>query len=156
MWGALPSMNRSVNSHVPAAVHVLRFLRFWVPWLKVNDVHLTEDLLGATISVRGMNGHVEEVSYLPKAQARKIYRIAQDMEDKMVEVRRERAMEETRAGATNVTVTNELGNLANNQPQQPAPDAPLEALKALKGMLEAGLITDEEYEAKKTQIQSRM
>ena len=31
MWGALPSMNRSVNSHVPAAVHVLRFPRFWVP-----------------------------------------------------------------------------------------------------------------------------
>ena len=103
-----------------------------------------------------MNGHVEEVSYLPKAQARKIYRIAQDMEDKMVEVRRERAMEETRAGATNVTVTNELGNLANTQPQQPAAGDPLEALKALKGMLDASLITEEEYEAKKIQILSRM
>lgn len=103
-----------------------------------------------------MNGHVEEVSYLPKAQARKIYRIALDMEDKMVEVRRERAMEETHAGATNVTVTNELGNLANNQPQQPAAGEPLEALKALNGMLDASLITEEEYEAKKIQILSRM
>ena len=99
---------------------------------------------------------MEEVSNLPMAQARKINRIAQDMEDKMVEVRRERAMEETRAGATNVTVTNELGNLANNQPQQPAAGDPLEALKALKGMLEAGLITDEEYATKKAQILRRM
>lgn len=54
---------------------------------------------------------MEEVSYLPKAQARKIYRIAQDMEDKMVELRRERALEETRAGATNVTVTTNLAIL---------------------------------------------
>ena len=122
----------------------------------MTDVHLTEDILGATISVSERNGHVEEVSYLPMAQARKINRIAQDMEDKMVELRRERAMEETRARATNVTVTNELGNLANNQPQQPAAGDPLLALKALKGMLEAGLITDEEYATKKAQILRRM
>ena len=127
-----------------------------VPWLNVADVHLTEDMLGSTISLRGMNGHVQEVSYLPKTQARKVYRIAQDMEEKMVEVRRERSMEEKRAGATNVTVNNDLGNLANIPPEQGTSGDPLAALQSLKGMLDVGLITDEEYNSKKTQILDRM
>lgn len=129
-----------------------------VNWLNVSDVHLTEDILGSTISVRGLNGHTEELSYLPKDQARKIYRIAQDMEEKMVELRRERSMEEKRAIATNVTVNNDLGNLPQPPPPPPsnAADDPAEVLKTLKSMLDAGLIEQEEYNAKKTEILSRM
>ncbi len=126
-----------------------------VPWINVVDVHMAEDVLGATISIRGQNGHVESVSYLPKPQARKVYRIAQDMEEKMVELRRERAMEEKRAGATNVTVNNELGNLAKLNQNDSSSD-PLTVLKALKTMLDSGLIEQEEYDLKKSQILERM
>lgn len=130
-----------------------------VPWLKIADVHLGEDILGSTISIRGMNGYVEQVSYLPKTQARKIYRIAQDMEEKMVELRRHRAMEETRAGATNVTVNNDLGDLVKSQTAAQPTDDPvsaLKSLKSLKSMLEAGLIEEEEYALKKQQIMDRL
>lgn len=121
-----------------------------VPWLNVADVHMSEDILGSTVSIRGLNGHVEQVSFLPKAQARKIYRIAQDMEEKMVELRRERAMEEKRAGAMNVTVNNDLGGLASNLPRKATGDDPVTALKSLKSMLDAGLIDQGEYDAKKS------
>ena len=67
-----------------------------VPWINVGDVHVSENIIGSTISIRGLNGHTEHVDYLPKPQARKIYRIAQEMEEKMVELRRERNMEEKR------------------------------------------------------------
>lgn len=55
-----------------------------VPWLNVADVHMTEDVLGATVLIRGLDGKVESISHLPKSQARKIYRIAQDMEEKLL------------------------------------------------------------------------
>ncbi|MCR9293326.1 MAG: PH domain-containing protein [bacterium] len=126
-----------------------------LPWINVADVHLQEDLLGSTISIRGVNRHIEQVSSLPKTQARKIYRIAQDMEQKMVELRRERTMEEKRAAATNVVVNNDLGALVPKQPDAPQSD-PVEALTKLKKLLDAELITPEEYEKKKSQILERM
>ena len=136
---------------------VLGRLQFFdVPWLNVSNVHMTEDVVGSTVSIRGMNGHVEHVSFLPKTQARKIYRIAQDMEEKMVELRRSRAMEEQRAGATNVTVNNDLGNLTSVSTGEDRAEDPLAALKSLKSMLDAGLIEQSEYDAKKTQILERM
>ncbi|MGY8769050.1 MAG: PH domain-containing protein [Pirellulales bacterium] len=45
-------------------------------WLQVENVHMSEDFLGSTVSIQGVNGHVDQVDYLPKSQARKIYRIA--------------------------------------------------------------------------------
>jgi hypothetical protein len=127
-----------------------------VPWLEVADVHLKEDVVGSTISIRGMNGHVEQISFLPKTQARKIYRIAQEREEKMVELRREREMEEKRAGAMNVTVNNDLGALVKQTTAAPQSDDPLKALKSLRGMLDAGLIEADEFEVKKRQIMDRL
>jgi hypothetical protein len=127
-----------------------------VPWLNVADVHLAEDIIGSTISVKGMNGHVEQISFLPKSQARKIYRIAQDMEEKMVELRRERSMEERRAGAANVIVNNDLGQLVNHSLGNHSNSDPVAALQTLKSMLESGLISQEEFDRKKSQILERM
>ncbi len=124
-------------------------------WLNVKDVHFSENVIGSTISIRGMNGQLDEISYLPKIQAKKIYRIAQEMEEKMVELRRERSMEESRAGAANIVVNNDLGNLASNL-SPPTGNDDLEVLAKLKKMLEAGLIEQIEYDSKKRDILERM
>ncbi len=128
-----------------------------VTWLQIRDVHFREDLMGATISVSGLNGHVEQISHLPKPQARKVYRLAQEMEEKMVEARRDREIEVLRAGATQVTVNNDLGGAvaAANAPGNDLSD-PVAVLKKLKQLLEAGLIETSEYDAKKREVLERL
>lgn len=122
-----------------------------VAWSNVADVHVKESLLGATISIRGFNGHTETVDYLPKDQARKVYRHGQEMEEKMVEWRRQRKMEEDRNAADQVIVNTAVAA----QPQStPAAEDPVQRLAKLKAMLDAGLIDQSEYDAAKARILS--
>lgn len=132
-----------------------------VLWLNVESVHFAENAVGATIIIREIEGPNEKIAYLPKPQARKVYRIGQDMEEKMAELRRERSMEETRAGATNVVVNNDLGSLVQNAVTQNGQlthdhDEDIAVLTKLKKMLDAGLIEQHEYDAKKREILDRM
>lgn len=121
-------------------------------WKNVHDVHMKENLIGATLTVTATNGAIKVVEYVPKAQARQIYRIAQEMEENMVEFRRNRSMEEARNAAGHVVVQNAVTPSA-----APAVEAdPVAKLAQLKKMLEADLISEEEYSAKKSEIMSRM
>lgn len=122
-------------------------------WMFCRDVRIKEDIMGATISVQATNGAVSSVDWLPKPQARKVYRIAQEMEEAMIELRRNRDMEERRSSATNIVV-----NAPNTSPPaSAAPTAdPVAKLSQLKQMHDAGLITDEEFAAKKQDILSQM
>jgi len=124
-----------------------------VQWLYVANVHMKENILGATVSIQGTNHYMQAVSHLPKPQARMVYRIAQDMEEQMIEARRQRSMEETRAGAMSVTVNNATPTPA---PAAASSDDPLRSLQALYGMHQAGLISEQEFEAKKKDIMDRM
>jgi len=126
-------------------------------WLHVDEVHMEENVIGATVSIRGTKKELGQVNYLPKSQARKVYRIAQQMEEEMIGVRRDRSMEETRAGATNVVVNNDIGNDAPATTLPPPPaDNDLANLTKLKQMLDAGLIEQAEYDSKKQEILARM
>lgn len=123
------------------------------PWLYVRDVHVKEDFIGATMTMTGTNGNQETVEYLPKAQARKIYRIAQEMEERMIEVRRQRSMEEdrNRAGQFNVNIDNQT--TPGTTPSHSSPDAdPVTKLQQLKAMLDAGLISQAEFDQKKQSL----
>lgn len=42
-------------------------------WLQISAIHMKENIIGATVSVKGHTGHVEVVDYLPKVQARRVY-----------------------------------------------------------------------------------
>lgn len=124
-----------------------------LPWINCHDVRIKEGVIGASLFVTGRNGHSESVEWLPKDQARKVYRIAQEMEEQMVEHRRERSMEESRAGATNIVV-NSATPQAAPEPSAPTntPGDPMAKLSQLKQLHEAGMITDEEFAAKKAAI----
>lgn len=122
-------------------------------WRQVHDVHLSEQMMGATISCTIVGGQKTSIDSIPKKQARRIYSYSQEIEEKMIEERREREMEEKRASAGGVVIQSP----AQSAPvPQAANEDPVEQLGKLKKMLEAGLIDQGEFDAKKTEIMSRL
>lgn len=123
-------------------------------WREVANVHMSEQMLSATISCTIVGGKKLEIDSIPKKQARKIYTYAQEVEERMHEERRLRSMEEKRAGAGGVVIQAPM-----SMPQQsvaPPADDPMATLGKLKQMLEAGFIEASEYEAKKAEVLSKM
>jgi hypothetical protein len=123
-------------------------------WRDVTDVHMSEQMLSATITCTITGGNKLEIDSIPKKQARKIYTYAQEVEERMHEERRARSMEEMRAGAGGVVIQSPM-----NAPQQavvPPTEDPVATLGKLKQMLEAGYIEASEYEIKKAEILSKM
>jgi|GEM_PF-642624 len=137
-------------------------------WRDLHDAQLREGMLRATFSVMTTDGRRIEVSDLPKDQARRVYQFAQQMEEYVLEERRIREMEEKRAASGAIYMnTPPMPAMPTLQPQptmptsQPAPatppqESPVEKLRQLKEMLDAGLITNDIYEAKRNEILSKM
>lgn len=123
-------------------------------WRELKDCHMKEDMIGATVTYEVTDGRKFLIDYLPKKQARQLYRISQEQEELAHEERRNRQMEEGRATASNIVVQNAV------QPNAPtaaaAPIDPVAKLSQLKQMLDAGLISSEEYDAKKAAILQQM
>lgn len=116
-------------------------------WRDLDDVHLAEGFLGATLTFTVKDKKMS-VDKLPKADARKLYAIAQQREQEAAEVRRQRQMQEDSARAGHIVV----GGVAAGPASAPLADDPMAKLTKLKNMLDAGLITQEEYDRKKADI----
>lgn len=121
-------------------------------WRDIGNVHMSEQMLTATITCTVAGGAPLKIDSIPKKQARKIYGIAQEKEERVREERRMRDMEEKRAAAGGITIAAPGQSAA----VAPAADDPMTVLSKLKNMLDAGLIQPQEYEAKKADILSRM
>ncbi|MBN1487613.1 MAG: PH domain-containing protein [Anaerolineae bacterium] len=117
-------------------------------WRDLRDAQLKEEVVGAKLTLQTVDEGVLEVEYLPKAQARRVYAIAQEMEEKMFEERRERELEEKRAEAGGIMMPGSV--------QSGGRIDPVKRLQQLKEMLDANLISEAEYESKKADILSRM
>lgn len=122
-------------------------------WRNLKDAHVKEGLRGATLTMKTVDGHEFAIDNLPKAQARKLYTMAQSMEEQVIEERRQRELEEKRAAAGGITMHT---SIPPTQPQAMLQDNPVQKLKQLKDMLDASLISQAEYDAKKADILSRM
>lgn len=122
-------------------------------WRDLRDAKLKEGILGATLTMLTVHNRQFAIEYLPKSQARKLYSIAQEMEEYVRDERRTRTMEEKRAASGGVYLQNPT---PVQQGQTPAEDDPLQVLKKLKDMLDAELITEEEYNSKKSEILSKL
>ena len=120
-------------------------------WREVSNVHMSEQMLGATITCLIVGGKKLEIDSIPKKQARRIYSYAQEAEERMHDERRNREMEEKRAAAGGVVIQSPM----HSAPALQAED-PMQVLATLKRMLDAGLIEQSEYDAKKTEVLSRM
>lgn len=123
-------------------------------WRELKDCQMKEDMIGATVTFEVTDGRRFMIDYLPKKQARQLYRISQEQEEAAHEERRNRTMEEGRAHASNIVVQNAV------QPSSPnagvASVDPVARLTQLKQMLDAGLISTDEYDAKKSAILQQM
>lgn len=120
-------------------------------WRDLKDVHLEEGVVGATIKLATTSGSKIEIGFLPKNQARKVYALAQEQEERVREERRRRELEEMRASAGGITM-NQPGAAATQSTSQD----PVERLSKLKQLLDAGLISPGEFEAKRAEIIDEM
>jgi hypothetical protein len=123
-------------------------------WRDTKDVHVEENVFGATLSFSGINGHVETLDYIPKAQARMIYRHSQEQEEAAFHTRRNMHIEELQAGADRTVINQAIGTQAT-PPQTlnlaPVVD-PIAKLTQLKQLLDAGIIDQSEFDAKKSEL----
>jgi hypothetical protein len=123
-------------------------------WMNVADVHMKEGVFAATITIKTTSGQTDSMEDIPKAQARRLYRFAQEMEETKKEERRQRDLEDKRAIAGGgITI-----NTPSHQPQVTAApvEDPMEKLTKLKSMLDMGILTQAEFDAKKADILSKM
>ncbi len=125
-------------------------------WRDLGEARLEEGLLSSTISLKSVNGKLLSMEHLHKGAARKVYSLAQDMEERVREERRLREMEEKRAAAGGINISGGLPGSAAAAASHAPKDDPVEKLGQLKRMLEGGLITAEEYDAKKKDLLNRL
>jgi hypothetical protein len=124
-------------------------------WMSVADVHMKEEFFSATITIKTTTGQSDSMEDIPKAQARKLYRFAQEMEEAKREERRQRDLEDKRAMAGGGITINTPSMMPQAAPAAPAED-PMEKLTKLKSMLDMGVLTQAEFDAKKADILSKM
>lgn len=134
----------------------MNFIDF--PWREVKDIHVKENVISATISFVSMNGIRRSMDWLPKDQARKVYRIAQEQEENAHNARRNMYLEEQRASAAQTVVNTTVQAIPQPIIAQAAPVEvdPVKKLQQLKQMLDAELITQDEYNAKKAELLAQM
>ena len=122
-------------------------------WMSVADVHVKEGVFSATLTIKTTDGKSDSMEDIPKAQARKLYRFAQEMEENKKEERRQRDLEDKRAMAGGGITIN---NATTQAPVAAAVEDPMEKLTKLKSMLDMGVLTQEEFDAKKADILAKM
>jgi hypothetical protein len=124
-------------------------------WRELREARLEEGVMRATLTLYAANGETLRIDNLVKEQARRLYAIAQEMEENVREELRLREMEEKRAEAGGIYMPGMMGATAAGSAAAPV-DEPHQALTKLKQLMDAGLITPEEFEAKKKEILSRL
>ncbi|APP83274.1 hypothetical protein BI317_02900 [Xanthomonas hortorum pv. gardneri] len=130
-----------------------------IPWREVLDVHMSEQMLGATIMCRTTQGGYLSIDSLPKKQARRVYAYAQQVEESAHEKRQQLEFDKLRASAGGVVVHAPAAQ--GVAPSVPATavagaDDPMQVLSKLKQLLDAGLVTQEEFDAKKAEVLARL
>ena len=121
-------------------------------WRELENAQVRETLTGATLKMQTVAGTTLTVSHLPKAQARKLYSYAQEMEEQGAEIRRERKMEEARAAAGSVTMQVPVGSGTQRSETADSDDDISNRLEKLAALKEKGILTEEEFTAKKKQL----
>ena len=162
--------NKRVLFFTPANLGLsIKFVDF--VWKDIVDVFTKEEIIGAIFSVRSTNGAEMGVDYLPKVQGRKLYQYAQERKEAEREARRLRELEEKRAESGSINLSDHINSpaspaapapevhaapIVNTLPVQDAPkqDELTEKLKRLRTLFDTGLISQEEYNAKKLELLS--
>lgn len=119
-------------------------------WKDSKNVHMKENILGAEISFESKSGRKETIDYLPKSQARKIYRIGQEMEEEAIASRRKMELEALQAGADKTVINKVISSTP--QASSGGQEDILARMAKLKSLLDNGLISQDELQAKRSQL----
>jgi len=159
--------NKRVLFFTPANLGLsIKFIDF--VWKDVVDVSIKEEIIGAVFFVKTTNQAEMGVDYLPKVQARKLYQYAQERKEEEREARRQRELEEKRAesGSFNFDAHASSAPATESEPvinappvaapvrEEAKPDELTEKLKKLRTLFDHGLISQDEYNAKKVELLS--
>jgi hypothetical protein len=123
-------------------------------WKDCKNVHFEENMLGSTVTFTCQDGTKEQIDYLPKSQGRQIYRNAQEQEEAAIKMRRDMKIEELQAGADKTVFNQAIGTPAAASPP-PANDL-VARMTQLKSLLDAGVLSQEEYDTKKASLLSQL
>jgi len=130
-----------------------------IRWQDIKSAHVQAGIFGSTLRVTALTmpdlavgGAVRpfEFSGLRKDEAQAIYRLCQAQEQAWREKRRLRELEELRAKSGGFQ-----GSLGADGTSSTVNEDPTERLKKAKAMLDAGLISDSEYETIKARVISQ-
>lgn len=121
-------------------------------WQDVADARFTQSLLGAEIEVKATDGRSERIERLEKEPAKRAYVLCQQHEQEWREKRRVREMEEARAKAGGIVIGQPVAS--SQASDAVGKEDPLEKLKKAKAMMDAGLISEAEYETIKAKVLS--
>jgi hypothetical protein len=111
-------------------------------WKNVFSCSMKESLLGADFFAKTVDNRDFSIDYLPKAQARKLYAIANEY--------KENARQEPQAASPKIETT--PAPEPTMAPVVEEQDKIAETLQKLKKLYESGLITQQEFENKKNEI----
>lgn len=122
-------------------------------WKDILDCHMKEGIIGATFSMKTIKGQINMLDYLPKAQARKLYQFAQEKEEEMIVYRREHDLENKRAIAGGGITVNAALPIPQTSEKK---EDPIDILQKLKKLLDSEIISQTEFDTKKTEILNKM
>ena len=129
------------------------------PWREVDNVHMSEQMIGATLTCKTTTGKQITLDSIPKKQARKVYSYAQHIEEQAYDKRQQIELEKLRASAGGVVLHAPMtpaSPAAALVPSSAAADDSMAALAQLKKLRDAELITEEEFAGKKAEILARL
>ena len=132
-----------------------------ISWKNIKEVSFKEEFFGSKFICVPQHGENIVTEFIPKIQARKLHQAANEQLEQFKELLRQQLLEENRASASaiNVPVTTPVYELPIEEavviPQQQIEEAEDETtlkLRKLKTLYDKQLITQEEYESKKSAI----
>lgn len=130
-----------------------------IRWQDIKSAHVKAGIFGSTLQVTALTmpdlaigGSVRpfQFSGLRKDEAQAVYRICQSQEQAWREKRRLRELEELRAKSGGFQGAVSQDGVTSNSNEEPT-----ERLKKAKNMLDAGLISDSEFETIKARVISQ-
>lgn len=136
-------------------------------WKDIKEVSFKEEFFGARFTAVPLSGENFTVDYIPKVQARKLYQFSNQQIDRLkAELKQEQYLKEQQQRREQIEKeTATQAEIAQSVVSEPVAvvSEPVEAvedeitmkLKKLKLLFEKQLISQEEYEAKKSDILSQ-
>lgn len=158
---AMVATNRRLIFYRPKILGRFEFQDY--NWFDLQNAHIQQNLLGAVFTARHISGQVLSMDYLTPEGSQALYRLAQTREEQARIARYQMQVDVIRAGSSQINIQNNVPTSAVPPTPEPftidatpAKDDLFKRLETLKRMFDAGLITPDDFAARKQEILSQV